>query len=458
MKSMKRIVLLLSLALVAGTSLTAQEYRTSYFYRDGIYGYKINPAIQPKENVKFFAGGIIGNASMTPQNEFPLSSLIYRHGNKYVNGLTSINVDKERFIEGLYETTRGELRLDESVFSLGFRDRAHTGWFTVELNARSNSTASVPKTLLSFIKMGTESTAFESENIYAKTRNYLELAVGYNKQIGDVVTLGARIKILGGLGAADMKIDYMGALRYGSGVLLNSSGTFTAAQSFVDIGTKYIDGIDFYDFSKTRFNKFGFSGFGVAVDLGIHVEVTDGLVADFGVQDLGSTTWFVNDYGIMKSSSSGDPIIIPIEDMVSPETIYNGMLSFKKKDPEKPKFYEALPVTFSLGGKYNFPTFKKATVGILGTFRTRGSGFENAFDIRLGGSYSPFRWMEISTNAGFTKLGAHWGLGFNFNAGPVNVFFGTDSVVLSYKEAWIPNKPFRSTVNAGVTFVLRNKN
>jgi len=435
----KSSILLIGLSLVCASSF-AQDFKTSYFFRNTPYGYKINPAFMPGGEVDFFAGGLINNLSLTPQASFSMATLLFENNKKLVNGITSSNVADETLLEVLEDVYDGQIRMDESVFSLGRRGK-NNDFFTLELNARSATNFHCPKEFIEYVKVGeTISETTTAEDLRTNTRNYLELAAGYSRRISDDIALGGRFKLIGGLSAMDMNVNS----------LVANLNTVTGGVDVITDGTRW-SSQGLVNLNGAGETKRGIKGFGAAIDLGVDWKLpVDGLSVNLGIQDLGFIYWKTTHNGELISQN------IPLSGMLYPDDLTSTTLTFKEVAGASNKT-EALSVTCNLGAKYILPVYDKIDFDFLASYRTKGVSYSSYFDLRLGVGYNPWKWFNVTTNFGYTKYGPEWGLALNFNAGPVNVFCGTDSMFFAYDSKGVAEKPVRSTLCAGITYTLRRK-
>lgn len=224
---------------------SAQTLNTTFFLDHDNTRYRINPAFMPDDRVNGFFGFAIDGITLSSNSNVGLSSFIFPVDGGLVTGYNS-QIPAEQFLEGLEDKVKLNLGANINLFSAGFRIDSKS--FTViELNARSNSFANIPKSVLAFMKFGSSQSNPDLGRVDASSENYLELAVGYSRKIGNKFQLGGRLKALGGL--------------IGDGMLVNQIERYSKESSTV--------------------------GFGIAIDVGANYELLEGLELNAAVQDLG---------------------------------------------------------------------------------------------------------------------------------------------------------------------------
>lgn len=179
---MKRIYIVIFafvLSSVAAVSVRAQQnnLRTAYFLDGYTYNYKLNPALAPERG--FFAVPAVGNLGIGLESDLALSTFLYPTADGKMMTFLDDRVSNETFLNKLNKRNLLNANANVSLIALGFR--TGKSYHTLDLSAKANINANLPKDLFAFIKTGTENGAsswdISNAGIHADT--YLELAYGF---------------------------------------------------------------------------------------------------------------------------------------------------------------------------------------------------------------------------------------------------------------------------------------
>ena len=249
---------------------SAQTLNTSFFLDHDNTRYRINPALMPDDRVNGFFGFAIDGITLSTNTNVGLSSFIFPVDGGVATGFNS-QIPAEQFLEGLKDKVKLNLGANINLFTAGFRIDSDS--FTIiELNARSNSFANIPKPVFAFLKLGSSESNPDLGKVDASSENYFELAVGYSRKIGDKLQIGGRLKALGGL--------------IGDGTLANQIARYSRGLSS--------------------------AGFGAAIDLGASYELLDGLELSAALQDLGIISSRNSDTGGAPATNAKSRAAMPI--------------------------------------------------------------------------------------------------------------------------------------------------
>ena len=249
---------------------SAQTLNTTFFLDHDNTRYRINPAFMPDDRVNGFFGFAIDGITLSTNTNVGLSSFIFPVDGGVATGFNS-QIPAEQFLEGLKNKVKLNLGANINLFSAGFRIDSDS--FTIiELNARSNSFANIPKPVFAFLKLGSSESNPDLGKVDASSENYLELAVGYSRKIGEKLQIGGRLKALGGL--------------LGDGMLVNQIERYSNGSSTV--------------------------GFGAAIDLGACYELLDGLELNAAVQDFGIISSRRSDKGKEAPNTAASPTAMAV--------------------------------------------------------------------------------------------------------------------------------------------------
>ncbi len=457
---MKRLFISLALVTTAAfSSAVAQDLKTAYFLDNYVYGYRLNPAAVIEGDSYFFLSLGIGNVTVGVDSNFPMSSLIApaKSGSGVVFPFVNNEFTMDEALAGLLPDNRLNFGLNENLLAFG-RQNENNRW-SVELNLRSNIAANVPLDGFRFIKRGLTSLeegnfegTYNFSGLNFGTQTYSEVAFGYSQKIGDLVTVGARIKGLVGLAGANMDWDL--SVKPGS-VKDVSAETHASIQAALPFGLSDIpsytqDGGKYYDAEELLRNIRGLgesgmdwkslgpksiAGWGLAGDFGVTLEPLDGLSISASVTDLGFISWngaFIGEWDF-KGEVDGDD--------------YSTALAIKAT--EKDRYSSPLLYTIHAGTKYRMPFYDGLSVGLLGTFQ------KNYSEGRFGIDFTPFKLLSIAASAAYGTYGADFGAALNLRLPIFNLHVGVDNLLANpHPETHIPQKAVSTVINAGLSIVI----
>ena len=154
---------------------------------------------------------VLGNFNLGTTSNFGLKTFVYKmqptwqgYGvdNRNLTTFMHPDVSASEFLGGLNDKSRLSLNLKYQLVGVGFK--AFGGVNSVELNLRSNTGISLPKSLFEFMKTAGEKTDYQIDELGIRSESFLELALGHSHKINDQITVGAKAKFLFGAAYADL--------------------------------------------------------------------------------------------------------------------------------------------------------------------------------------------------------------------------------------------------------------
>lgn len=449
---MKKLLISAILALAAFCAVSAQDFKTGYFLDHYTYSYRINPAAPLDGDVYTFFSIGLGNVSAELNSNFPVTTLVStgKNGEYLMPFLNSAQFSDSDILAKLVDWNK--LILDANVNVLTFGRQADDHRFSVELNVRAGASVGASKDFFTFARRGLASLEsgdysgdYKFDNINLGVTSFGELAFGYSQKIGDIVTLGGRVKALVGL--ANVNLDWTALGREGAveDVYLKTdakvqmslpvdfrlaTGTY-GGKTYFDLPETYkqLGSIDFKTIGKTL------AGFGAAADLGVTVEPVEGLSVSASVLDLGFISWNSN---------------------VNASTSFDGELdgddytrAFTITENGAKNYLQMLNFTAHAGVKYRMPFYQGLSVGALGTFQ------KNNMEGRLGLDFTPFKFFSLAASGGYGTFGPSFGGALNLRAPFFNLFVGMDGIVTKFApKSFIPDTNVATLVTAGLVITI----
>ena len=249
------------LAVVSGAA--AQVLRTGYFLDGNLFGHRLNPALSSDKG--YFSLPFIGGVNAVTMGNVGMSSFLYDSPfdkDKQVTFMHS-SISADEFLGNLERDNVMNANVDVTLLSAGFK--ALGGYNTIDVTLRTQAGLSLPYDMLCFMKtMGDNDYSFGGIKLY--TRNYVDLSLGHSHNIGESLRVGARAKVLFGLGYANVEFSKMDVTKnglywevYPNGKAdIALGGSYAVADELGGRGT-----VDGYENASL-----GLNGFGAGLDLG----------------------------------------------------------------------------------------------------------------------------------------------------------------------------------------------
>lgn len=450
MNSIKNYILAAATIIAAATAC-AQTQHSLYFLEGNNQRHKLNPAFTSEHGFVTFP--VLGNINMTLNSNVGLGTFLYPQGDEMLTFMhPSISVDEA--LSKFKSTNVAEFDLDLDIITVGFN--AWGGTNTVGLSVRSQSGVYLPYDIFRFLKEGQtqQEQEYNIDKLNAQTQNYIELAFGHARKINDRLSVGAKIKLLGGglyakANAENLRI-YM------------SDNEWRITERSRLIGSKGFN----YEFDEDGnldnldMSGFGLAGFGLGLDLGGVYRITDEATVSLAITDIGFISW--NDCSIAENRNE--------------EFIYNGFDNIGVEDnPDGSNDFDdaADDIKDSLQDLVNFKDSGKQghTSSLYTTIRAAGEygilnnqiSFGLLASIRLGAprvwaeamvtaNFRPASWFNAAINGSFSNVSQSMGFTLNFHPRAVNFFIGTDYIIAKYSKQIIPVNAAKFNLAMGLSF------
>jgi len=443
-----------ALFLAGGTAM-AQGLHSAYFTSDYAFRHTMNPAFGNEQS--YVSIPALGNVSVSTMGNFGYQDIIFdnpRYGNGSDKKLTTFLHPDISAGDALGGLSTGNNRLfgdvSMAILSAGFK--AFGGYNTIEVNAKAQFGTSIPYDFFSFAKnVGNKTYDIGDMNAFAQS--YAEIALGHSRKINDKLRVGAKLKVLLGLGRADVKFADMKAdLSSTDKWTVSGTANVDVAMkgfSFVSKQEEYnsrqgtyqrVDDLDF-DFS-------GLNGFGLAVDLGAVYQLDQDWRFSASLLDLGFISWSDNshaenaspsfefdgfhDISVKDGSGSGTPF----EDQSDNYGDQIADFANLRDSGEKNSRTTGIGATFNVGAEYNLPAYRKITFGLLSTTRLQGS--YSWTEGRVSANWTPLDWIDGGVSFALNSFTASTGWVVNIHPKGYNFFIGMDHILGKQTKEGIP--------------------
>lgn len=462
------------LAIMATVAMQAQDLNSSYFTQDFKYRHQLNPAFGNDQG--YCAIPVLGNLDIKLQGNMGMSDFLFENpnwgkpGEKRTVTFMHPSISYDDAMSGFGDDgLKMLLDMRLTLISLGFK--GFGGYNTIEVNDRTSLGISLPRDLLEFAK-NVHNDSYSFDDLSLRVQNFAEIAFGHSRDINEKLRVGAKLKVLLGIGRADLAMDGMSANltgdtwtlqgkaradislkgvqlkmkedEYKSRYVTDANGNPKLDANGEKIPQKYqkVDDIDV--------DGAGLGGFGLGVDLGGVYKLNDDITLSAAITDLGFINWSNN----VVAETDGTPFQFDGFKDVAIKSDYAGengtfkdkgksygdqlsdFMNLQDKGDEGGRT-TMLSATVSVGAEYTLPMYRKLSAGLLLQRHFAGENF-SWNEGRLSANWTPLRWLNGGVNFGLTSYTASMGWIINIHPKAVNFFIGMDHVVGKTNKDMIP--------------------
>jgi hypothetical protein len=442
------------LAFLAWTGVSAQFSSTYYYMHMIPQANQLNPAFQPK------CQSYVGLPVLSPLRfEIESNSLRYKDiftlnsEGKFITFMHQ-DGDKDRFLRALEPVNVIRAGVASTIISVGWKQEQF--FFTVDFSERIDQHISFSKDFAEFLINGNiNKDKFNFSDLANNLNYYHELAIGVSYNFEDEFQLGARAKLLLGLGNAttrqsdinlktsidewniksdilvdaslpyvDLPVDEDGYLDIDS---IRSLGDLDQMDLIFGIPTGLPDKIIPSGLSTV----FGVKNPGFALDFGFNYRPVEKVIVSASVLDLGFIRWRSYLYNFKQDMDyTFEGVEYTLEDDWDPgEGLLDSLENATRIKVTNAKYTTFLSSRIYLGAAYELS--EKVRFG--GVFRTRIHNYKFYNQFTISANYQPFNMLSGSMS--YSIYGNNYsnlGLGLSLRGGPINFYFITDQAPSVY--------------------------
>jgi len=464
----KKYILAAALLASVGTTM-AQDFNSAYFIDDYKYRHDLNPAFGNDQS--YVSLPALGNLTVKMQGNYGIDGVIFKNPNP--NGKKTVtflhpDITWDQVKGNLKDNNKLSANVDITILSAGFK--GFGGYNTIEINEKTSFGLQVPLGLFEFAK-NTGNNRYDFSDLRVRALSYGEIAFGHSRQITQDLRVGAKVKILLGLGRANMEMNNVTA------DLTNTNQWLITGQAKANFNVK---GMTLKEKEKKYNNKpgkykyvseldvdgTGLNGFGLGLDLGATYKMdnlgVEGLTLSAALTDLGFISWSNN----IQASNHGETFVfngfhdISVNEDRDNNTIdkqaddYSDQLADfanLQNDGDQGSESSMLAATARLGAEYILPVYKPVSFGLL--LQHRFDGDYSWSEGRLSANYKPLTWIDGGVNVAVNSFTTSAGWVLNIHPKAFNFFIGMDHILGKTTKEFIPLSSNMS-VNLGmnVTF------
>ena len=439
------------LACLWGQDSSAQVLHGGYFSRHYLYRHDLNPAIGNDTTYVSMPG--LGNVNAKTMGNFGYKDVIHDnplYPNESDKRLTTfMNPYLDNPLEGFSKgNNKVSGQFHVGLLSAGFNGLG--GYNTVEINARAMAYAKIPYRLIEFAA-NTGNQYYDIGDIGIMAQGFAELAVGHSRQIDERLRVGAKMKLLLGIGKASVEMNGVTAdlandqqwTIHGdaqSHVSMKGFNYKSEAKEYEGRGTIY------HRVNDVDVNGTGIGGIGLAFDLGGVYKVNDDLEVSASLLDLGFIHWSNDMYAINKEKSFTFDGFHDLS--ITKEKVTHAKYQMQDYMDQVTDFYNlrdrgnqggrvtGIGATLNLACEYTLPSYRQLRFGALSSTRLQGK--HTWTEARVSANYEPLSWLDgnvsLAANSFTTSIG--WML--NFHPKTVNFFIGMDHLMGKFSKEMIP--------------------
>lgn len=455
--------------MAVGCSAAAQTINSAYFTEDYKFRHMLNPAFGNEQN--YVSIPALGNISVNTHGNFGYRDVIMNNpmypslSDKKMTTFMNPYISAEDALSG-FSTGNNRITGDVSLTILSAGFKAFGGYNTIEINSRTTTGVSLPYELFEFAK-NTGNHSYDIGDINAHAQSFAEIALGHSRQINDKLRLGAKLKVLVGLGRADVKMRNMKAdLTAEDKWTITGEATADVSMkgfSYVSEEKEYnIEGSGTYErVNDVDLDGVGVGGFGMAIDLGGVYEINEDWTVSASVLDLGFISWtndmlaenrsksfvFNGFHDVSVTSDRGEEIDTKVDRYGDQLADFANLTDMGDKGGRS----TGIGATINVGAEYTLPVYRKVSFGALCTSRINGA--YSWTEGRLSANYAPLNWLDGGVSFAVNSFTTSMGWVLNLHPKGYNFFIGMDHILGKTSKEMIPLSSNASlTVGMNITW------
>lgn len=455
--------------MAVGCSAAAQTINSAYFTEDYKFRHMLNPAFGNEQN--YVSIPALGNISVNTHGNFGYQDVIMSNpmypslSSKKMTTFMNPYISAEDALSG-FSTGKNRITGDVSLTILSAGFKAFGGYNTIEINSRTTTGVSLPYELFEFAK-NTGNHSYDIGDINAHAQSFAEIAFGHSRQINDKLRLGAKLKVLVGLGRADVKMRNMKAdLTAEDKWTITGEATADVSMkgfSYVSEEKEYnIEGSGTYErVNNVDLDGVGVGGFGMAIDLGGVYEINEDWTVSASVLDLGFISWtndmlaenrsksfvFNGFHDVSVTSDRGEEIDTKVDRYGDQLADFANLTDMGDKGGRS----TGIGATINVGAEYTLPVYRKVSFGALCTSRINGA--YSWTEGRLSANYAPLNWLDGGVSFAVNSFTTSMGWVLNLHPKGYNFFIGMDHILGKTSKEMIPLSSNASlTVGMNITW------
>ena len=424
MKILSNKYILSASLLMLGGAAMAQNLNSAYFTEAYHYRHNLNPAFG--DSCNFVSIPVLGNVNATMRGNFGYQDVVMKNpmygqpGQKRMTTFMNPYISTGDALKGFNKGDNkivGDVNL--TILAAGFK--AWGGYNTIELSEKTNFGMVLPYELFEFAK-NTGNRNYNIGDVSLRARSYAELALGHSRQITEKLRMGAKLKFLLGVGAADVELKDMRADLAGTDQwVISGQGTAQVSMKGFTYKSKESEYKD-----PSHISPEGTQG--------KYQHVDDVDVDGFGLGGLNAKNQFVFNgfHDTTVGSGSGGTLDDKMDSYGDQLSDFANLKDMGDAGSRS----TALAATINLGAEYTLPVYKKLSFGALSSTRLNGS--YTWTEGRVSANWKPLSWLDGGVNFAVNSFSTSMGWVLNIHPHGYNLFVGMDHLLGKTSKEFIP--------------------
>ena len=406
-------LLLVFLFAFLSNGVFSQKNFTAYHIGSIPQANYLNPGF--KNNNRFYLTLPLGMQNVSVFNSgFKLNDLIQTRTQD-----DSLTLSPKLAIQNMAKLNYLNVEMSNELFGFGFK--AKKNYFSLNLSNRLQTRLTYPKDLLQFVSEGNGDTylgkraAFDGLGL--DLMSYLEVGLGYNRDVNDKLTVGGRLKYLSG-------IANVNTLKSKLGITTDETSFDLTVDGQMQINTSNLDTNVFNDPNQLIQSVTKFTNSGFAIDLGGSYKLSEKVQLNASLLDLGFINWKSNVTNYVSNEVNYTFKGINFNDSLSLDNSLDTLNTVFSQKQNHENYKTNLHTKFYLGGRYDINKYFYTSALMYNEIVSGKytNGLSLAFNTKLN------NWLNASIN--YSKYGRsynNFGFGLNLKGGPIQFYVMTDN-------------------------------
>jgi len=420
-KKLNKIGVLL-FGLIVASSLFGQRDLTLYSMSNISQSLTVNPAFRPKTNV--FVSFPIGMQTFGITNSgFGVADLLSSDQKSFTTD--------EQFFKGMRSINYLQVQMKNELLGFGFRVKKN--YFTFNITGKYSSEFDyTPDFIQLFIQgnggsLSGKRASFDGLGLHVS--EYVEYALGYNREVNDKLVVGGKIKLLSGIANMTTSKSTLGLTTGVNGTSIGFDGSAFIKSSNL--------GVILDTNNNTQFpigSGFNFANLGLAADLGATYKLNEKINLSASIIDLGFISWKndVRNYELKKFEYAFNGVDASkiLNDTINVfDKINDTLRNMFKTEQSNSSYSTSLATRFYVGGNYHFNKFFNA--GVLWYSQFVRNQYRPG--LVLSATANVKSWLSASLNYGmYANSFTNIGFGLSLRGGPIQLFVLTDNILAPF--------------------------
>jgi len=436
----KYTLLLLIIAIIGGQNeVFSQKNFTMYHLSGTSQANYLNPGFKQKN--RLYISLPIGMQSISAVHTgFRLSDLIQTRPQD-----DSLNLTPRLAIAKMSPTNYVNLEMSNELFGFGFKLKK--SYFSFNVTNRFQTRITYPKDLFKFVIEGNGGDLLGKrasfDGLGVDLMSYIEYGIGYNRDVNDKLTVGARVKALSGIANIQTKKSQLGITTNATSFDLTIDGAMQA-------NTSNLDTAAMNNPNQIMSSLFNFKNSGLAVDLGATYQLLPKLQLNASLLDLGYIKWNSNVTNYVTNDVNFTFKGIDLNDSLSSKHLTDTLTQVFSQKQTHSSYSTALHTKFYLGGKYDLTKSLYASALMYNEIVAK----RYSAGLSLGINAKLKNWLNVSLNySTYARSYNNFGFGINLKGGPLQFYVMTDNMMAIIN----PEKAKHVQVSFGLNIVVGPK-